>query len=283
MSRRRSQGRKKAISEHQFKKRLLFLSIAIPFVLVVGIMVWQHRAGVSFLLRQWFDREEVVNQNWSRFDIRNVELMQRHADKVFGIDVSHYQGEIDWDQVWTINDQVPVDFVFIRASMGEGGKDGRFEENWAQVKSRNKIRGAYHYFRPDEDPVKQATNFIQRVQLSAGDLPPVLDIEELPRHRSLDRLRSGLKQWLDQVEEHYGVKPVLYSGDHYFNDFLKNEFSNYPLWIANYNFWIEKPKKNWDFWQFSEQGTVGGITGPVDLNLYSGTIIELEKLCLPFK
>src|SRR5690606_41723574 len=157
MSRRRSQGRKKAISEQQFKKRLLFLSIAIPFVLVVGIMVWQHRVGVSFLLRQWFDREEVINQNWSRFDIRNVELMQRHADKVFGIDVSHYQGEIDWDQVWTINDQVPVDFVFIRASMGEGGQDGRFEENWAQVKSRNKLRGAYHYFRPDEDQIGRAS------------------------------------------------------------------------------------------------------------------------------
>ncbi|WP_286592373.1 glycoside hydrolase family 25 protein [Sphingobacterium sp. N143] len=209
--------------------------------------------------------------------------MSKHDDKVFGIDVSTYQEEIDWHKVNTINDQFPIDFVFIRATMGETGVDSRFSQNWTKMHNRAILRGAYHYFRPNENSMKQAKNFIRKVKLQPGDLPPVLDIEEHPRQQPMDSLRVGLRRWLDEVEHHYKVKPIIYSGDKFYSDFLEKEFSSYTLWIANYNFWIESPKKHWAFWQFSEKGTVTGIRGDVDLNIYNGKIEELESLLVPFK
>ncbi|OYD42505.1 glycoside hydrolase family 25 protein [Sphingobacterium cellulitidis] len=280
MTKNRKTVKKKVVSEKEINRKLLFWSIALPVLLVIAIFAWQHRAGLSYLMIKWFEKDKMVAEDNSKFDIRNIELMRRHNDKIFGIDVSQYQGNISWTEVLTINDEFPIDFIYIRATMGEKAKDSKFKQNWKEVKNRNKLRGAYHYFRPNENSIKQANNFIKTVELEPGDLPPVLDIEEMPRNQSMDSLKTGLKRWLTVVEKHYEIKPVLYSGDKYFADFLEKEFADYTLWIANYNFWIEKPKKHWNFWQFSEKGTVKGIKGPVDLNLFNGNIEELEKLSL---
>ena len=280
MTKKRKTVKKKVVSEREINRTLLFWSIAIPCLIVIGIFAWQHRAGLSYLMVKWFEKDKMIAEDNSKYDIRNVELMRRHDDKIFGIDISQYQGDISWDEVLTINEEFPVDFIYIRATMGEKAKDSKFKSNWKAVKKRNKLRGAYHYFRPNENSVKQANNFVNTVDLEPGDLPPVLDIEEMPRNQSMDSLKTGLKRWLVQVEKHYKIKPVLYSGDKYFADFLEKEFADYTLWIANYNFWVEKPKKHWNFWQFSEKGTVKGIRGPVDLNLFSGDIEDLEKLSL---
>lgn len=269
-------------SEKKLKNTLLFWSIGIPFLLVLTIFLWQHRAGLAYLIIKWERTESIESSDQTKYDIRNLELMHRHKDKIFGIDISQYQGAIAWDKVLTINNEFPIDFIFIRASMGENGKDKRFEYNWKKVKEKNKLRGAYHYFRPNENSIKQANNFIKMVKLEAGDFPPVLDIEEIPRNQSMDSLKAGLKRWLFHVEKHFKVKPVLYSGDKYFADFLEEEFDEYTLWIANYNFWVEQPKKHWNFWQFSEKGSVEGIKGPVDLNLFNGKIEELELLSIPY-
>ncbi|GGE32301.1 glycoside hydrolase family 25 protein [Sphingobacterium cellulitidis] len=280
MTKNRKTVKKKVVSEKEINRKLLFWSIALPVLLVIAIFAWQHRAGLSYLMIKWFEKDKMVAEDNSKFDIRNIELMRRHNDKIFGIDVSQYQGNISWSEILTINDEFPIDFIYIRATMGEKAKDSKFKQNWKEVKNRNKLRGAYHYFRPNENSIKQANNFIKTVELEPGDLPPVLDIEEMPRNQSMDSLKTGLKRWLTVVEKHYEIKPVLYSGDKYFADFLEKEFADYTLWIANYNFWIEKPKKHWNFWQFSEKGTVKGIKGPVDLNLFNGNIEELEKLSL---
>ncbi|VTP98502.1 glycoside hydrolase family 25 protein [Sphingobacterium daejeonense] len=280
MTKKRKTVKKKVVTEQEIKRKLLFWSIAIPCLMVLAIFTWQHRAGLSYLMIKWFEKDKMIAEDNSKYDIRNIELMRRHQEKIFGIDVSQYQGDISWDEVLTINDEIPVDFIFIRATMGEKAKDSKFKSNWKEVKDKNKLRGAYHYFRPNENSIKQANNFIKTVKLEPGDLPPVLDIEEMPRNQSMDSLKTGLKRWLIQVEKHFNVRPVLYSGDKYFADFLEKEFADYTLWIANYNFWVESPKKHWNFWQFSERGTVKGIKGPVDLNLFNGDIEELEKICL---
>jgi lysozyme len=99
----------------------------------------------------------------------------------------------------------------------------------------------------------------------------VLDIENLPKTQSVDSLKVGLKRWLKKVEDHYKVKPIIYSGERYYKDFLKDDFKGYPFWIANYNFFVENIKDDWLFWQFTEKGTIPGIEGPVDLNIYNGT------------
>ncbi|MFD2744598.1 MULTISPECIES: glycoside hydrolase family 25 protein [Sphingobacterium] len=266
------------------KERLPYLlwSILIPLILILLIGAWHYRTGIIYYLKTVISTAPVDEGSNKKHDARNIFLMSQHQDYTFGIDISHYQGRIMWDSIRTINDRFPLDFIFIRATMGEQGKDREFKNNWLGASAQSKIKGAYHYYRPNENSIKQAKNFIRQVTLQPGDLPPVLDIEELPRNQSLSNLQKGLKRWLTEVEKHYNVKPILYSGDSYYTDFLEREFSDYVLWIANYNFWVESPKKHWDFWQFSEKGSVNGIATSVDLNMFKGSIEQLEQLCLPF-
>lgn len=277
-------SKRKIISEKQERNRYLLWSILIPIFLIVGYSLWHYRTIVYYYSSTLFDQStSAAEKERNTYDARNIFVMTQHDDKVFGIDISQYQDKIKWQEVNLINDSFVIDYIFIRATMGEDKVDKRFKYNWQGVKSINKLRGAYHYFRPNENSLQQADNFIRTVQLQPGDLPPVLDIEEHPRHQSMDSLKVGLKRWLQRVEKHYKVKPILYSGDKYYSDFLEKEFSDYPLWIANYNFWIEEPKKHWDFWQFSEKGSVQGIKGYVDLNIYQHQMERLEALCIPYK
>jgi lysozyme len=276
-------SKKKTSSSADERRRYLIWSIAIPFSIILLIAIWKYRHSVQYYYHVLFDKEiKASTSEKSKHDARNNLLMDAHADKSFGIDVSQYQGKILWDSVSLINDQFPIDFIFVRATMGEKARDNRFQRNWDGVQSINKLRGAYHYFRPNENSIKQANNFIKTVKLKPGDLPPVLDIEERPRSQSMDSLRVGLKRWLDRVEAHYNVRPIVYSGDSYFTDFLEKEFKDYKLWIANYNFWVESPKAHWDIWQFSEKGSVKGIKGFVDLNMYYSDVEDLEKLSKPY-
>lgn len=283
MVKKKTQGQKtNRLTGFKTKKWHYIVCLGIFVLLILLVFSWHYRAGIRYYIGSWKGKHGIVDKE-AKYDIRNVEIMNRHSDKVFGIDISQYQGEIKWIEVNTINDQFPIDFVFMRATMGEVNKDERFDDNWNAAATRANLRGAYHYFRPNENSVKQAKNFIKTVKLEPGDLPPVLDIEEMPKGQSMDSLKVGLKRWLDEVEVHYKVKPILYSGDKYFSDFLQQEFSNYVLWIANYNFWVEDLRDHWNFWQFSEKGTVTGIRGNVDLNIFNGSIGELEALTIPFK
>ncbi len=265
------------------RRKYLIWSVAVPLALLACLAIIYYKTDLSFTLKNWLHRKD-VNENHSanEHEQRNIALMEKHDDYVYGIDISQYQGRVNWIEMNTIHDRFPLDFVFIRATMGEQATDKRFSENWKAAESRAKLRGAYHYFRPNENSIKQARNFIRTVKLKPGDLPPVLDIEERPRKQPMDSLKIGLKRWLVEVERHYGIAPIIYSGDSYFTDFLEKEFSEYVLWIANYNFWVEKPKKHWDFWQFSERGFVRGIKGPVDLNMFKGNVEALERLAIPY-
>ena len=128
--------------------------------------------------------------------------------------------------------------------------------------------------------MEQARNFIKNVTLQKGDFPPVLDIEKLPKNQSIARLKVGLQNWLNAVEKHYGVKPIIYSGESYYNDFLKEEFSEYPFWIANYSAFYTGIDANWSIWQVSESGKVNGIKDRVDVNIYNGTTDDLKKLLI---
>ena len=196
--------------------------------------------------------------------------------KVYGIDVSEYQGTIKWTEVSHIFGEHKIYFTFIRATAGNDKVDTKFTTNWKEIKNTNILRGAYHYYRPNENSIEQANNFIKTVKLSKGDLPPVLDIEKISSIQSLKNLKKGLKKWLNKVEKHYGVKPIIYSGSSYFTDYLKTEFSNYNLWIANYNRTKVPIKHDWKIWQYSDKGRVKGVKGKVDINVFDGKIEELK-------
>ena len=91
-------------------------------------------------------------------------------------------------------------------------------------------------------------------------------------------MKVGLKRWLDRVEAHYGVKPIIYSGDKYFTDFLESEFSEYVFWIAHYNFFENEINPKWQIWQFTEKAKIVGISGNVDLNIFNGDINDLKEI-----
>lgn len=252
-----------------------FLVLLLSFIIAAG---YQYRHGLLYWLGFKSNRRiEALSKEETRLEsLRIYEILARHKDKAYGIDVSHYQGTIDWPKV-RANEAIPLQFAFIRATVGED-KDSEFKTNWDGAKANGFLRGAYHYYRPDENSAKQADNFIKRVRLSKGDLPPVLDIEKIPNKQSMDSLRSGLKRWLDKVEKHYGMKPIIYSGESFYTDFLREEFEGYKLWIANYSFFEDEIRKEWHFWQFTDKGTLEGIEGPVDLNIYNGNMEGLKGM-----
>jgi lysozyme len=90
----------------------------------------------------------------------------------------------------------------------------------------------------------------------------------------------GLKRWLETVEKHYGVKPIIYSSESYYEDFLKDDFEDYPFWIANYTAFYKDIDDEWSIWQFTENGKVPGISGKVDINIYNGNSVEMKELLI---
>jgi lysozyme len=222
------------------------------------------------------DRKKV-----NAFNIRNIEVLEKHKeDHIFGIDISEYQGEIDWYNVYCVEDVAKIDFVILRATAGIDKVDLKFKDNWPQVKTNKFVRGAYHYYRADEDPIEQATNFITTVKLYKSDLPPILDVEKLPKKISQEQFIQNVKLWMDKVEKHYGIQPILYSGQSFHEDFLAQHFPNHYLWIANYSFFKEAMHPDWHIWQFSEKGYVSGIKTHVDLNVFKGSLNEFKQLTI---
>ncbi len=203
---------------------------------------------------------------------------------VHGVDVSHHQGAIDWELLrnrGTINNQ-PVSFVFIKATEGTSFVDSRFVQNFSKARQYGVMRGAYHFYRPSLPAQQQADFFISQVQLLPGDLPPVLDVEAYPIGLSREVFRSGVLEWLRQVEQHYGVKPILYTYHSFHQQYLNDSvFSNYPYWIAHYHVDSVRYQGSWHFWQHTDRGEVAGIEGNVDLNIFNGTFDQLRQLVVP--
>ncbi|GMV39450.1 MAG: hypothetical protein AMXMBFR64_11660 [Myxococcales bacterium] len=197
---------------------------------------------------------------------------------VKGIDVSKWQGTIDWAKVAGSG----VKFAIARAANGTT-VDQTFATNWAQMKAKGIVRGAYQYFQPDMDPVAQANLMVATIgALGPGDLPPVIDVEQtttLPP----EAYAAKVSAWLSIVEQKTGRKPMIYTGYYFWKDYVKGtDVGSYPLWIARYCTsccpMIPSPWTNWAFWQYSSTGSTPGISGNVDQNHFNGTMAQLEKL-----
>lgn len=204
--------------------------------------------------------------------------------EVHGVDISHYQGAIDWEKLMgnkALN--FPIQFVFLKATEGGDHLDATFAYNFEQARRHGFICGAYHYFIPKTDARKQADFFISTVQLSEGDLPPVLDVEttgKLP----VAELKAAVKNWLDRVEGHYGVKPILYTSYKFKKRYLNDSvFNTYPYWIAHYYVDSVRYQGPWHFWQHTDVGSVPGIEEEVDLNVFNGSLEQLKQLTIQKK
>jgi lysozyme len=262
--------------------RILLLTLAGLFLVSLIAGIYSYRNGILYYLGFKTDKNatELTEEERKIEDIRIFEILSRHDTKLVGFDISEYQSAIEWNKINKIEEDFSLTFVFIRATAGSDKVDTRYKENWKAAKQHFFIRGAYHYYRPNENSIEQAENFIKTVKLKKGDLPPVLDIEKLPKNQSIDSLKIGLRRWLKHVEKHYKVKPIIYSGESYYTDFLKKEFKEYPFWIANYNFFVENIQKDWLLWQFTEKAQIQGIKGLVDVNVFNGDYEDLKALTI---
>ncbi len=198
--------------------------------------------------------------------------------KIHGIDISHYQGKINWKMLeQTRQGQFPIQFIFMKATEGGDFSDKQFVANFDSAKAHGFIRGAYHFYNPKTDANKQADFFINSVKLEPGDLPPVLDIEK--KGKDMKKLQDDLKHWLRRVEAHYGVKPIIYASYKFKTKYLNDSvFNSYPYWIAHYYVDSVAYKGDWKFWQHTDVGTLPGIKEQVDLNIFNGGKEGLDAL-----
>lgn len=202
--------------------------------------------------------------------------------EIHGIDVSRYQQTISWDRVKDMNvHDIKLQFAFIKATEGVSNMDPYFKRNFKKSKQAGMVRGAYHFFIATKDGKLQAQNFIKNVDLESGDLPPVLDIEQAYSVKPA-QLRKEIKAWLEVVENHYHVKPVIYTYLDFYDKNLKGYFDDYPLWVAHY-LQPHQPRinRNWTFWQHNEKGHVNGILSKVDFNVFNGDSLSFKALLVP--
>jgi lysozyme len=215
---------------------------------------------------------------WTRvsdFGIKLPLAYDRH-----GIDISHHNGDIDWEQTKEAADQkVKLNFVFIKASEGTSITDKQFKRNWEAAKKQGFVRGAYHYYIPWRDPESQIKIFTRNVKLAEGDLAPVLDIEENSL-RPDKKIIEDIGTWLKLAENYYGIRPIIYTNQSFYNKFIKGNYEDYPLWIADYSKTELKiyPTESLEFWQYSKKGNLDGIEGEVDFNSYLKSDADFEKL-----
>ena len=224
-------------------------------------------------------------------ETRRTAVMCAEDEVVEGIDVSHWQADVDWQAVADSG----IDFAFIRVSDGLAFRDQRFDDNWQQARAAGLLRGSYQFFRNNIDPVEQAQLLLDDMgPLQAGDLPPVIDIETNDGTLSQDDFADAVQTWLDHVEAALGVKPIIYTRASFWNPQVGSaDFGDYPMWVAHYGSddyvcpnvpvgWTD-----WTFHQYTSSGNastedafreVDGIAGRVDLNFFDGSMDDLLEL-----
>ncbi|HEX5652793.1 MAG TPA: GH25 family lysozyme [Chitinophagaceae bacterium] len=250
------------------KKKLIrftFVTVVIAILTVAGWMFYQ-----------WLNYRKSRFTRYPEFGIAIPEAYSIH-----GIDVSRYQQLIAWEEVKAMKvKDISLGFAFIKATEGIGNTDPQFRRNWRRARSNGIIRGAYHFFIASKDGKMQAENFIDKVDLEPGDLPPVLDVEQM-NGVSVTQLRKEVKEWLDVAEAYYRVKPIIYTNIDFYKRNLGSEFDAYPLWVAHY-YEQKQPRieRGWIFWQHNDRGNVNGILSKVDFNVFSGDSVAFNQLLI---
>ena len=202
--------------------------------------------------------------------------------EIHGIDISHYQGDINWKRLRNATiENTPIRFILIKSTEGANTLDENFNDNFYQARENGFIRGAYHFWSNRSSARKQAYHFLKQVHLENGDLPPVLDIEHKPKDKTIEEFQQEILTWLHIVEDKYHVKPIIYTYHKFKESYLNAAvFNDYPYWIAHYYVNKVAYKGKWKFWQHTDSGRLPGIKGYVDFNIYNGSYYDLRKLTI---
>lgn len=220
----------------------------------------------------------------AEFQVAGTDSQYVSVSGYYGIDVSHWQQNIDWQRV--AQDTIPqkLNFAIVKATQGEDQTDPAFGNNWEQVKNLFEIAGAYHFYIYRDDPAEQARNFINTVQLEQGDFPPILDLElDCSGCDSLSvskrKMINDLKQYISAIEEYYHVKPILYTNEDFYSEYLNGHFDEYDYWMAKYEKTPPDGMAGFQqegstgpptvvMWQFTNNERIQGIVGRVDMNFF---------------
>jgi len=238
-------------------KKIVFKALVVFFILLfvaIAIIGYLFYTG-----RMWF-----VYPPHNRFPVR-------------GIDVSEHQGDIDWERV----EADGFHFAFIKATEGMDHRDSCFARNWEDASTAGIARSAYHFFTFRSPGLEQARNFIAVVPDEPGSLPPTIDVEfggnsrEVPDRETFTR---ELKDYIGEIEAHYGVKPILYVTYDSYQEFIVGDYEDCIIWIRDLFGYPLLEDERWLFWQYNCRGRVAGIGGYVDLNVFNGDRADLERL-----
>lgn len=216
---------------------------------------------------------------WNGIILLNNPSVEKYP--VRGVDVSSYQGIIDWDVLQSQN----ILFAFIKATEGSTYVDEYFEYNYKQAQKTNLRVGAYHFFSYDSSGKTQAENFIAHVAKYETMLPPVIDIEFYGAKAKNPPAQSGVREQLDalidSLETHYGMKPIIYATKKSYSLYIANAYEEYDIWIRNV---ITTPvlsdHKKWTFWQYTNRERLKGYQGKekyIDMNVFNGTKTDFEN------
>lgn len=213
---------------------------------------------------------------------RGLVLFSQEADpaqwEVFGVDVSSYQGEIEWPLLA----EQGVEFAFIKATEGSGMQDRYFAQNWAEAQAAGVQVGAYHFFSYDSPGESQAENFTAQVPVTKGALPPVVDVEfygnYLREPKPAAEVEPILDALLERLEAVYGVKPILYVTYRSYSLYIRDRYDGYPLWVSSPV--LAPLVTDWSFWQYSHKAELVGYEGSegrIDLDVFRGTREAFER------
>jgi lysozyme len=220
--------------------------------------------------------------NIENYDLRRSLSEQYHEHiavqkkEIHGIDISHDQGKVDWAKVSATD----VSFVYNKATDGMTYLDPKFNENMSALSQQSKLLyGAYHFFEAEDDPDKQADNFLKSLLMYPIKLRPMVDVE-VSKHQKSEVLKKRLQIFINKIEEKTGCAPIIYSYKSFWEQNIGQNFNKYVFWLADYSHKMEPPKhaSNLQIWQYSESGVVDGISGPVDLDVIVNGEQGLQKI-----
>jgi lysozyme len=212
-------------------------------------------------------------------DAKPINFGKRSPTKlaVHGVDVSRWQGEIDWPKLRSQG----ANFAYIKATDGGDHLDPMFKKNWRAAGEAGLRRGAYHFFYWCRTAGEQADWFIRNVPKAPGALPPVIDVEwngesRCKKRPSRENVLEKMQVFMDKLEAHYGQRPIIYTAPDFYRDNLKGAFPNHPFWLRSVAAHPSTvyPGRKWVFWQYSGSGLSHGVEGRIDLNVFHGDEAE---------
>ncbi|MBQ0084499.1 MAG: hypothetical protein KBS52_07045 [Clostridiales bacterium] len=216
------------------------------------------------------------------FGILHINNPLSEGYSVIGVDVSAYQGEIDWQ---TLSAQ-DISFAFIKATEGSSFVDSHFQDNFAQAQKTDLRIGAYHFFSFESSGKAQAEHFCATVPKVSGALPPVVDLEYYGEfgasNTDSEKIRAELRDFVDAVRDYYGASPIIYVTNSSYKNIIAEGFSDCTFWVRSV---YGKPqgKPDWSFWQYSNRHVLKGYNGKeryIDMNVFCGSKAEFEEFGL---